>query len=253
MQMSHRNKGLGIAELIRQEIDIYRSWRCHEDKVFSLWFMAVQRWQVEQLTLRHGQFLNDARYAPVTRFFLDDMYGLDLHRLASEVERALPLASRIMPDVVLRTAAVALELNSLTGLLDQRVAELIFEEGGASTITLENYADAYRRASTREERHLQMALLNELGMGLDRYVRSRVIYTTFKLAHRPAHAAGLGGLYDFLGRGFAAMKPMGSACDYINVFTEAEHKVVDNLFDHRVDPFNVIVPTLAMPEPGVPH
>lgn len=253
MQMSQRNKGLSIADLIRQEIDIYRSWRCHEDKVFSLWFMAVQRWQVEQLTLRHGQFLKDARYAPVTRFFLDDMYGLDLHRLAGEVERALPLASRILPDVVLRTAAVALELNSLTGLLDQRVAEIIFEEGGASAITLENYADAYRRASTREERHLQMALLNELGMGLDRYVRSRVIYATFKFAHRPAHAAGLGGLYDFLGRGFAAMKPMGSACEYVNLFTEAEHKVVDNLFDHKVDPFNVIVPALAVLERGVPH
>lgn len=234
-----------VADLIRREIDVYRSWRCHEDKVFNLWFMAVQRWQVEQLTQRHGQFLNDPRYGAVTRFFLDDMYGLDLHRMAEEVERALPLASRIMPDVVLRTAAVALELNSRTGLLDQRIAEIIFEEGGASAITLENYAEAYRRACSREERHLQLSLLRELGNGLDRYVRSRVIYATFRFARRPAHAAGLGALYDFLDRGFTAMKPMGSAQEYIGVFTGVEHQVVDNLFDHEADPFNVAVPALS--------
>ncbi|MGH8493958.1 MAG: FFLEELY motif protein [Moraxellaceae bacterium] len=250
MQNIERDKNRSVADLIRQEIDIYRTWRCHEDKVFSIWFMALQRWQVEQLALRHAQFLKDPRYAPVTRFFLDDMYGLDLRRMADEVERALPLASHIMPDVVLRTAAVALELNSRTGLLDQRMTEIIFEEGGASTITMENYADAYRRASTREERHLQMALLNELGNGLDRYVRSRVIYATFRFARRPAHVAGLGGLYDFLDRGFSAMKPMGSAGEYINVFTGAEHNVVDNLFDQKPDPFQIFVPALSLSESG---
>lgn len=232
-------KVTGLGDLMRREIENYRQWRCHRDEVFRGFFQRVQRWQVEQLTQRHGHFLEDPRYAPVTRYFLEDMYGLDLHALADEVERALPLASRLLPDVVLKTAAVALELNALTGLLDERMAEIIFEEQGASEITLDNYAAAYRRASSREQRHLQMALLSELGMGLDRYVRSRVIYATFRFAHRPAHAAGLGNLYDFLGRGFVAMKPMDSARDYIACFTATEHVVIDNLFDGHPDPFRV--------------
>lgn len=228
-----------LGNLMRREIENYRQWRCHGDEVFRSFFQRVQRWQVEQLTQRHGHFLEDPRHAPVTRYFLEDMYGLDLHALADEVERALPLASRLLPDVVLKTAAVALELNALTGTLDERMAEIIFEEQGAREITLENYVTAYRMASSREQRHLQMALLSELGMGLDRYVRSRVIYATFRFAHRPAHAAGLGSLYDFLGRGFAAMKPMDSARDYVSRFTSTEHVVIDNLFDGHPDPFRV--------------
>ena len=83
-----------------------------------------------------------------------------------------------------------------------------------------------------------LAMLDELGGGLDRYVRSRVIYATFKIAHRPAKMAGLGGLYDFLDRGFAVMRPMGSAQDFLNQFIGKERAIVDALCAGTPDPFN---------------
>lgn len=227
------------------EIRAYRAWRCHRDDVFRNYFQAVQHWQVELLARRHRRFLDDPRYAPVTRFFLEDMYALDLGCLADEAERALPIATRIMPRAALHAAAVALRLNSLTGQLDERVAEILFEEMAVRKITPESYAQAYRDASTRELRHQQLTLLRELGGDLDRHVRSRVIYGTFRLASRPAQLAGLGGLYGFLDRGFSVMRPMDSARQYICQFTDVEHKIVDNLFDHHPDPFNVDVPPLA--------
>lgn len=232
------------AAIVRQELAAFRALRCHHDEVFRNYFHAVQRWQVEMLAQRHQQFLADRRYSPVTRFFLEDMYALDLSPLASEAERALPLASRLMPDAALDAAAIALRLNGITGMLDQRVAEILFEQMSVRTISPGSYADAYRAASTRELRHQQLALLGQLGHELDRHVRSRLVYSAFRLSRRPAHLAGLGGLYDFLDRGFNVMRPMDSARQYITLFTETERRVVDNLFNGLADPFNVAPPAL---------
>lgn len=234
------------ADLLRYEIHQFRSWRCHTDAEFDGHFKQIQKWQADRLTERHSHLLEDSRYKAVTNFFLSDMYGgLDLTELANEVERALPLAAKLLPDSVLRTSGVALELNSLTGTLDQRVTEILFDEMRVDEITTENYCEAYRMAAPKEERHRQMDLITELGMGLDKYVRSRVIYATFKLANKPAHMAGLGGLYDFLGRGFEVMRPMGSAHEFISAFANVERQVIENIWAGNPTPFDVIIPELS--------
>ncbi len=227
-------------DLMRYELARFRAWRSHHDAQFREWFNAVQVWQVERLKQTHADLLVDERYQAATQFFLSDLYGgLDLTELANEIERALPIATRLLPDSVMRTSAVALELNALTGELDEAVATLIFEKMGMTEITEAAMIVAYREAATRAQRERQLALLRELSMGLDKYVRSRVIYATFKIAAKPAHMAGLGALYDFLGRGFAVMRPMGSAQEFLDLFLHKEEAVMDNLFSGRDAPFDV--------------
>lgn len=229
------------AESLRHDILEFRSWRCHHDPVFNGHFVSVQRWQAGQLKQRHQHLLDDPRYTAVTQFFLTEMYGgLDLTELANEVERALPIATRLMPDSVLGTAATALQLNSLTGALDQRMAEILFEEMQVPEITEETYCAAYRIAAPRADRERQLDLITALGMGLDRYVRSGLIYATFRMAHKPAQYAGLSALYNFLDRGFVVMRPMGSAQDFIAAFVETEREVMDNIFAGRPNPSDVV-------------
>jgi hypothetical protein len=227
------------AESLRHDVQEFRDWRCHRDPVFNERFIALQKWQVASLKQRHLPLLQDPRYTDVTGFFLNEMYGgLDLTELADEVERALPIATRLMPDSVLGTAAIALQLNSLTGALDQRMAEILFEDMQLVEITEQAFCAAYRKASSREERDYQMELIGMLGLGLDKYVRSRIIYASFRLAHKPAQYAGLTALYGFLERGFEVMRPMGSARDFISAFIDVERKVIDNIWTGREDPFN---------------
>lgn len=229
-----------LADQMRYELGRYRAWRCHGDTAFREKFEAVQKWQAQRLQRTHAAFLEDDRYKAVTQFFLTELYGgMDLNELAREVERALPIATRLLPDSVMRTSAVALELNALTGDLDEELTTMLFETMGATDITEKNLIEAYRACDNRDERLHQMELLAELGGGLDRYVRSRVIYATFKMAGRPAKMAGLSGLYDFLGRGFEVMRPMGSAQDFLAAFVGKEKAIVANLFDGKSDPFTL--------------
>jgi hypothetical protein len=229
-----------LADQMRYELGRYRAWRSHSDEAFREKFAAVQKWQAVRLTRTHHDLLVDPRYQAVTQFFLTDLYGgLDLTELAREVERALPIATRLLPESVMRTSAVALELNALTGDLDEALTTMLFETMGETRITEKNMIEAYRACNNQADRHHQLKMLAELGGGLDRYVRSRVIYATFKIAQRPARMAGLGGLYDFLGRGFEVMRPMGSAQDFLERFVGSELAIVDNIFAGKSDPFSV--------------
>jgi hypothetical protein len=229
-----------LADQMRYELGRFRAWRSHGDPIFREHFIAVQKAQADRLTRTHADFLEDPRYQAVTRFFLTEMYGgLDLNELAKEIERALPVATRLLPDSVMRTSAVALELNALTGVLDESVATMIFETMGHKEITDRILIEAYVACQQHEARYRQLELLAELGNGLDRYVRSRVIYATFRIAQRPARMAGLGGLYDFLGRGFEVMRPMGSAQDFINLFVSRERAIVDNIRANKPNPYDL--------------
>lgn len=239
-QLLRREDIKTLADQMRYELGRYRAWRSHSDEAFRRQFEAVQKWQAERLTRTHAGFLQDTRYKAVTLFFLNELYGgMDLNELAREVERALPIATRLLPDSVMRTSAVALELNALTGDLDELLTTQLFDVMGVTEITEKNMIEAYRACNNRTERLHQMELLAELGGGLDRYVRSRVIYATFKMAGRPARMAGLSGLYDFLGRGFEVMRPMGSAQDFLAQFVGKEKAIVENLFAGKTDPFVV--------------
>jgi hypothetical protein len=181
-----------LADQMRYELGRYRAWRSHQDPVFQEQFVTMQKWLAGRLSRTHADLLEDDRYRAVTQFFLSDLYGgLDLSELAREVERALPIATRLLPDSVMRTSAVALELNALTGELDEALTAALFETLGHTEITEAGIIDAYRLCNFQEQRHRQLDLLAELGNGLDRYVRSRVIYATFKIAQRPAQMAGL--------------------------------------------------------------
>lgn len=230
---------LTAAQRIRDAIARYRAWQRHTDAALQAQVQIVQQLQIDRLRRTHASLLADDRFRPITEFFLSEIYaGLDLDELAREIEKALPVATRMLPDSVLRTAAIAVEANALTGELDEEIARDLHAAG----VTAPGDADliaAYRRCDQDSARREQMRLLRELGLGLDRYVRSRLITATFKMAARPAKMAGLGGLYDFMGTGFAVMKPMKSVADFLDDFLGREIRILDNLGTDCDDPFAV--------------
>lgn len=214
---------------IRDGIARYRAWQRHSDATLAEVVLQLQHNQTARLRRTHAALLGDTRFAPITEFFLQEIYtGLDLDVLAREIERALPKAMRVLPDSVMRTAAIAVEANALTGEMDEAIAaDLLAHQASADSD--DAVIASYRRVGRFQDREEQMRLLRELGMGLDRYVRSRLISATFKMVKRPAHMAGFGGLYDFMAKGFAVMKPMKSVADFLDVFIGREQRILTQL------------------------
>ena len=69
-----------------------------------------------------------------------------------------------------RAAADAIELAALSHALDLRVTEALQGLIEAEPITLDDYAEAYRRAGLRRLRQHQVLLIHRVGIDLDRAV-----------------------------------------------------------------------------------
>lgn len=230
------------AEKLRYQLTRYHALRQHQepDSLFTQRLRELQVFQVRRLQHTHAALIADPVFHDATELFLTDIYGgIDLLPMALEIERALPIATRLLPDSVLGTSAIATEAMTLTQELDESLAELLFEKRGVSTLDFDNYAAAFHDMGRFDDRMHQLDLARQLGYGLDRYVRSRFVYATFRIASRPAHKYGLGILYDFLDRGFKVMRPMGSAHELFERLATAEKQIVERIAAGTPDPFQL--------------
>lgn len=239
--MAKKDKKAGpIAQKMEEELIRYRSLRQHDtlQPKFKGHVYAIQEWQSKRLQKTHNLLLQDERYQDATLFFLEDIYGgIDLTELSHQIERVMNKAFRILPEKVMTTSTYALEFNALSAELDEAMACFIFNEMGVVDITFDVYIEAFREAVDISLRHRQAALAKMLGQGLDKYVRSRLVYGTFKMVKRPAVKAGIGELYNFMDKGFDVMRPLGSAKGLIDAIVDEEVAIVDRIYEGNDDPF----------------
>jgi len=187
----------------------------------------VKRWQARRLARTYADLAAQRRYRDATAFFLDEVYGeKDFSGRDQEMLRIVPVMTRILPASAVQTASLAVELEALTEDLDQRVARQL----GRGEVDEASYAKACRAASPRGERDRQLSLVRAVGERLDTLVHKPLVGRTLKLMGRPARLAGLGGLQDFLERGYEAFREMDGAEDFLALFERREGQVLDRIY-----------------------
>lgn len=189
-------------------------------------FSELARWQAARLAWTHRKLAATDRYAPATTFFLSDLYGdRDYGPRDEDLERVYPAIVRLMPRGALESVLLALQLHALTQSLDiTLVGKLPATVAG---ITADAYADAYRRCDNVAERRLQIDLVARIGQQLDQVVHRDFIYRMVRLAHGPAHLAGVGDLHDFIERGFTAFRHMRGADTFMAKIVAGETAVME--------------------------
>lgn len=225
-------------ERLQDALERFFALRQHgDDRLFRQRLNTLQAWQSERLYRTHRDILELPDNAPAVEFLFTDVYGgRDLTPVASEIRRALPKALKLLPDRVMATSASVLDTAVLTQVLDEHLAE---QMGPAldQPLTEVAYAAAYRTQGRDDDRARQLLLISEIGVHIDKYVRSRMIQATFRMVRRPAHAAGFGSLYDFLDHGFGAMRPLHSVNDLLGRLAQRERVVMQRLLAGSRDPF----------------
>lgn len=225
-------------EQLQHYLDRFFALRQHgDDSLFLGRLRRLQDWQSERLSHTHRHLLDDPATANGIRFLLDEVYGgRELLPVAREIRRALPKAMKLLPDKVMATSASALEAAILTQELDEQVTDTL---GNAldEPLTEMNYLKGFRQENHREARQRQLQLVAELGHHLDRYIRSRMIQTTFRMVRKPAHAAGFANLYDFMDRSFRVMKPVPSVGLLLEQLAAREETIMQKVYHHHPAPF----------------
>jgi len=224
------------AELIRQ---LERARALHEERAASPELAAaldrLALWQSRRLNATYADLGKEPRYARAIVFFQTDLYGPgDFSRRDADLARVVPLMARILPEGVIATISDAMELSAMSRELDRALLEKLPPRAPLSVGT---YCAAYRSLANRGARERQIALLVAVGRALDRYVSKTLTRSALAAMRQPARVAGLSALQDFLERGFAAFRQMGSADEFLATVETRETALMNAIFDGDRAPF----------------
>ena len=195
----------------------------------------LQRWQSQRLLRSHADLRANPRYRIAVEFFFNELYGgaSDPTARDRDLQRVHRVMERLLPKEALHALMLAIELEILSQELDAEVVRGL----PPGPITVESYAEGYRRAGRRPDRERQIELLGVIGEYLDRVVKKPIIRGLVHFARRPAHAAGFGAMQEFLERGLDAFEAMHGADEFLATLREREWRAMERMFEGVADPF----------------
>ncbi|CAN7455170.1 hypothetical protein LJR289_002998 [Pseudoduganella sp. LjRoot289] len=198
--------------------------------------LALKAFQAARLKRSHADLLDSPDTHHAVLFFLEELYGThDLSQRDTDLERIAPTMQRVLPADALQTVTDAMQLDALAERLDTAMAKLLGPE-----FTEADYIVAYRAAMTPADRARQLDLVQALGDSLSQLVRIRMLNATLVLMRGPARMAGLGGLQQFLERGFSAFKRMQRPKDFVATICRRERAVMERIYQRHAAPFDLL-------------
>ena len=218
-----------LASGLARVIELRRA--LHADAPLAERWLAVKRWQATRLARTYPDLLASPRYRPACEFFLDEIYGAkDFESRDQEALRVVPKLARMLPERAVETMALAVELDQTSESLDARLAAAI-----RLPVEVEGYARAYRETGTPDERRLQIATVERIGLTLEKLARIPLLSGMLHMMRAPAEAAGFGHLHRFLQNGFDAFKSMGPAGEFLSTISTRETALMRALFAGRTE------------------
>ena len=204
--------------------------------------MRLRGWQAARFERTYADLMASDRYRPAAEFFLSDLYGpKDFSERDEELERILPLITKILPASAVHTLAVGVELDLLSESLDSAMVQALVAAGQTAEagISEADYARAYRACDNRDGREAQIALILQIGDAIESLTRKPLLRAAIALIKGPAHASRMGALHDFLDRGFMAFRHMQGAAEFLAIIRERETLILARLFAKHRAPFDL--------------
>src|SRR5579859_4079122 len=152
----------------------------------------LRTWQSERLKQTYKDLLEDNDSRAVCLFFLSDIYApRDFSQRNFDVERFYGILSHILPPTVLQLAKDVIELNHRTDDLDGQLLQVLVNELGMSdSITVEQYAEGYRRCDNYAARSDQIDLVVKVVNKIGDTAHIFGVGIALQLLRQPALAAG---------------------------------------------------------------
>lgn len=215
-----------------QQVAAERAARA-QDATLGQRVALVKAFQHRRFAHTYADVLADARYAAAARFFLEDLYGpSDFSERDQQFARIVPALVRMFPNEIVDTVGDLAALHALSEQLDTAMARV----GWTAPLGADGYAQAWRAVDRPADRDRQIELMVGVGGALDRYTRSLLLRQSLRVMRRPARAAGLGALQQFLERGFDTFRAMRGADGFLRMIAGRERALAAALFSGAKPP-----------------
>ena len=189
---------------------------------------ALKAYQQQRFARTHAGLLAHPRYAPATRFFLDELYGpQDFSQRDAQFSRIVPALVRLFPADTVATVESLAAVHALSERLDTAMAIHLADQAP----TRASYVRAWQAAGEPSARARQLELVVRIGQALDRHTRNFVLRASLKAMRGPARAAGMAALQTFLEAGFGAFGAMRGADEFLATIAASESALSARLFE----------------------
>ena len=225
-----------------QLLEQYQQLSYHTNPVLKRRLHEAQDWLKSRIQRTHHELFNQKENVLMAQYFINRLYGgPEFDDLAVQIERLLKYAhkaEKIIPENAIKTGLKSVGLAVLAMQLDEQVAaQLLKDYPAEQKIDDEMMRQTLIKLDQYEARLEQLSLLDDLGGALDKYMRSFIMHTAFKMCKGTASKYRFELMYDFIGEGFIAMKPMKSAANFIHTFTVKECEIVEKVHAGDPNPF----------------
>ena len=220
----------------------YQQLNYHHNPQLLQRLRDVQNWQKKRIIRSHAPQFKQKQNVLMAEYFMNRLYGgPDFDALAAQIQRLLPKihkAEKLIPENAIKTGTAGVTLAILAVQLDEEVAiQLLEDYPNNPALTDEMMRLTYLKLNQGENRLKQLRLLDELGISLDKYMRSFMVQAAFKMCKGAAAKYHFEVMYDFMQDGFLALKPLKSAEKFVKEFTAIERQIVDKVHAGDLNPF----------------
>ncbi len=227
-----------------QLLEQYQQLSYHTDPVLKNKLHEAQDWLKTRIQKTHEESFSQKENVLMAKYFMNRLYGgPEFDDLALQIERLLKYAhkaEKIIPENAIKTGLKSVGLAVLAMQLDEQVAAQLLQDFPVTQkIDDDMMCQTLIKLDQQQLRLEQLGLLDDLGGALDKYMRSFIMHTAFKMCRGTAAKYHFELMYDFIGEGFVAMKPMKSAAKFIHEFTAKERIIVENVHSGKINPFEI--------------
>lgn len=223
-------------------LELYYQLKYHKNQDIFYRLQDVQAWQKQRIQRTHAKQFAEKQNILMSEYFLNRLYGgPDFDALAGQIARIVKYAhkaEKLIPENAITTGTSGVKLAILAVQLDEQVAiQLLEDYPNNPALTDEMMRLTYLKLNQGENRLKQLRLLDELGISLDKYMRSFMVQAAFKMCKGAAAKYHFDIMYDFMQDGFLALKPLKSAEKFVKEFTAIERQIVDKVHAGDLNPF----------------
>ncbi len=223
-------------------LELYYQLKYHKNQDIFYRLQDVQTWQKQRIQRTHAKQFAEKQNILMSEYFLNRLYGgPDFDALAGQIARLVKYAhkaEKLIPENAIKTGTAGVTLAILAVQLDEEVAiQLLEDYPNNPALTDEMMRLTYLKLNQGENRLRHLRLLDELGISLDKYMRSFMVQAAFKMCKGAATKYHFEVMYDFMQDGFLALKPLKSAEKFVKEFTAIERQIVDKVHAGDLNPF----------------
>lgn len=222
-----------------QLLQRYKQLQYHQDPVLFQRLQDVQQWQKNRLKHSHQGLFSEKNNRLMADYFVNRLYGgPDFDALAQQIERLMKYAhkaEKFIPENAIKAGTHGILLAIYAVELDEQVAAHIQKNYPHNQVLNDEIMrQTYLQLNQADLRLKQLSMADEFGHYLDRYLRSFMVHTAFKMCKSVAYKHHFQMMYDFMDEGFTAMKPLKSAEKFVRDFSAQERQVIHRV--HAGDP-----------------